>query len=85
METTHAVVSTKGQIVIPARFRELLGIAAGTRVFFRHEGCELILSPATEPVTQHLIQELCGMTAPGYSMADDLIQERNSEDVASGW
>lgn len=85
MEAKHAIVSTKGQIVIPARFRESLGIAAGTRIFFRQEGCELILSPTTEPATQHLIQELCGLTAPGYSMADDLIQERNSEDAASGW
>jgi AbrB family looped-hinge helix DNA binding protein len=85
METTYATVSTKGQIVIPARLRESLGIEAGTRISFRLEGCELILSPATEPATQHLIQELCGMTAGGSSMADDLIQERNSEDMASGW
>ncbi|MGD0479346.1 MAG: AbrB/MazE/SpoVT family DNA-binding domain-containing protein [Terracidiphilus sp.] len=85
METIYATVSTKGQIVIPARLRESLGIAAGTRVFFRQEGCELILSPTTEPATRHLIQELCGMTAGGNSMADDLIQERNSEDAASGW
>ena len=84
MEAPHAIVSTKGQIVIPIRFRESLGIAAGARVLFRQEGCELILSPATELTTQHLIQELCGMTAGGYSMADDLIQERNSEDAASG-
>jgi AbrB family looped-hinge helix DNA binding protein len=85
METIYTKVSSKGQVVIPARLRESLGIEAGTRIAFRQEGCELILAPATEPTTQQLIRELCGMTAGGYSMADELIGERSAEDAASGW
>ncbi len=78
-------VSSKGQLVIPAQLRQDLGIKAGTRVTIRREGVELILRPATETTAQQLIEELCGMTAGGYSMADDLIAERRAEDEQAGW
>lgn len=80
MEHVTSVVSSKGQLVIPAAIRESLGIKAGTRVEIWQHGSELILRPATEITTQQLIDELCGMTAGGYSMTDDLIAERRAED-----
>jgi AbrB family looped-hinge helix DNA binding protein len=85
MEPLFATVSSKGQIVIPARLRESLGIEAGTRVRFREEAGELVLSPVTEQAARHILDELCGMTAGGYSMADDLARERNAEDERPGW
>lgn len=85
MEQIFTTVSSKGQLVIPAQIRQALGIKAGTRVAIRREGDELILRPATQVTAQHLIDELCGMTAGGYSMADDLIAERHAEDEKSGW
>jgi AbrB family looped-hinge helix DNA binding protein len=85
MEQVYATVSSKGQLVIPAQIREALGIRAGTRVAIRQEGAEVILQPATEAAAQRLIDELCGMTAGGYSMADDLIAERRAEDKKAGW
>ncbi len=84
MEHVTSVVSSKGQLVIPAAIRESLGIKAGTRVEIWQQGSELILRPATEITTQQLIDELCGMTAGGYSMTDDLIAERRAEDESEG-
>jgi AbrB family looped-hinge helix DNA binding protein len=85
MEQIATRVSSKGQLVIPAALREALGIKAGTRVFVRREGVEIILRPETEITTKQLIDELCGLTAGGYSMADELIAERQAEDEQSGW
>lgn len=77
--------SSKGQIVIPARDREALGIRAGTRVRYRRQGKQLILEPETEATAEELIAQLCGLTAGGYSMADDLVAERHAEDSKAGW
>jgi len=85
MEQIFTTVSSKGQMVIPAEIRAAMGIKAGTRVAIRQEGGELILRPSTAVTARQLIDELCGMTAGGYSMADDLIAERRAEDEKAGW
>jgi AbrB family looped-hinge helix DNA binding protein len=85
MEQVFTTVSTKGQLVIPAQLREALGIEPGTRVAIRKEGSELILRPQTKEVARQLIEELCGMTAGGDSMAEDLMAERRAEDERGGW
>lgn len=46
-----SVVSTKGQIVIPARIREELGVEAGSRVEFVKTEEGWLIKPATLPVT----------------------------------
>lgn len=46
-----SVVSTKGQIVIPARVRSELGVEAGTRIEFVKTGDGWLIKPATLPVT----------------------------------
>ena len=48
METIFTVVSSKGQIVIPAALREELGIEAGTRVAIQREDNHLVIQPLTE-------------------------------------
>jgi AbrB family looped-hinge helix DNA binding protein len=48
METLFTVVSSKGQIVIPAALRDELGIEAGTRVAIQREDNHLVLQPITE-------------------------------------
>jgi AbrB family looped-hinge helix DNA binding protein len=85
MAEPYLTVSSKGQIVIPAHVREVLGIKAGTRVLYRREGMELVLRPETEMTAQVLIQQLCGMTAVGPSMSDDLVAERRAEDQKADW
>jgi len=43
----EATVSTKGQIIIPAEFREELGLQAGSKVVFQKVGTKLELEPLT--------------------------------------
>jgi AbrB family looped-hinge helix DNA binding protein len=55
METVFTVVSSKGQIVIPAALRDKLGIRAGTRVAIQHEENHLVLQPITEAFIESLV------------------------------
>lgn len=43
-----AVVTTKGQIVIPSKIRHRLGIKKGTKVCFLQSGRDLVLRPVTD-------------------------------------
>lgn len=43
----HSIVTTKGQIVIPARLRKKTGIKKGTRVFLEERDGEIVIHPAT--------------------------------------
>jgi AbrB family looped-hinge helix DNA binding protein len=47
-------LSTKGQIVIPARLREELGLVPGTPVSIEREGDALILRPVTPAFVRSL-------------------------------
>jgi AbrB family looped-hinge helix DNA binding protein len=85
MEKHYATVSSKGQLVIPAAIRTSMGIEAGTRVAFFQEGTRLVLQPETLAAKMRLIDELCGITAGGPSMCDELIADRRAEDKQSGW
>ncbi|MCF6269196.1 MAG: AbrB/MazE/SpoVT family DNA-binding domain-containing protein [Melioribacteraceae bacterium] len=42
------VVTTKGQVVIPAKFRKKFGIKIGTKIQFIEEDGEIKLFPITE-------------------------------------
>jgi len=79
MEQLHATVSSKGQLVIPAKIREELGIEPGTRVAIRREGPELVLRPETLAAKLAMIKEMRGITAGGPSMCDELIEDRRRE------
>jgi AbrB family looped-hinge helix DNA binding protein len=89
MQRLFTTVSSKGQMVIPAAFRESLGIEQGTRVAVRQEGTRLILEPETVAAKLRLIDELCGLTAGGPSMTDMLLEdrriERERELAEEGW
>jgi AbrB family looped-hinge helix DNA binding protein len=89
MEQIYATLSSKGQLVIPAAFRESLGLEAGTRVAIRKEGERLILEPQTLAAKLKLIDELRGLTAGGPSMTDELLEDRRREQEAElakdGW
>jgi AbrB family looped-hinge helix DNA binding protein len=68
-------VSTKGQLVIPARMRDALGIEPGDRVALTLEDGVILL----RPVTERLVEETRGMFAGGASMVDELQKERRAE------
>ena len=46
-----AIVSTKGQVVIPARVRSELGVDAGSRIEFVKTAEGWLIKPAILPVT----------------------------------
>jgi len=53
MNTT--IVTTKGQIVIPAEIRKKYGIVVGTKIRFDEEDGEIKLVPITEEVIKNNI------------------------------
>jgi AbrB family looped-hinge helix DNA binding protein len=72
-------LSTKGQIVIPAAIREELKMEPGTRIAVRLEGGRIVLAPETLAAKLRMIDEMCGYTAGGPSMTDELLEERRRE------
>jgi AbrB family looped-hinge helix DNA binding protein len=75
MDALITTVSTKGQLVIPARIREALGIEPGDRVALTVEDGLILL----RPVSERLVEETRGMFAGGRSMAEELQKERRTE------
>ena len=67
-------VSTMGQLVIPARMRDALGIEPGDRVALTLDNGAIVL----RPVTERLVDETCGMFNKS-GMADELQKERRAE------
>jgi AbrB family looped-hinge helix DNA binding protein len=63
MDTMFTVVSSKGQIVIPAALREQLGIQAGTRLAIQRENNHLVLQPITDEFIHSLRGCLKGKTS----------------------
>jgi AbrB family looped-hinge helix DNA binding protein len=79
MEQVFTTVSSKGQIVIPAEFRESMEIEPGTRIAVHQEGARLILEPKTLASKLRLIKELRGSTAGAPSGCDILLEMRRQE------
>ena len=75
MKTEISVVTSKGQLVIPARLRRRLGIKKGTRVAFTQDDGQLIV----QPVTREFIRGLRGSLRGEPSATDVLREERRRE------
>jgi AbrB family looped-hinge helix DNA binding protein len=69
------VVTTKGQLVIPARLRRRLGIRKGTRVSFQEDCGRLIV----QPVTDEYIRSLRGSLGTGGRVLKALLEEKKRE------
>jgi antitoxin PrlF len=76
MAYAFTTVSSKGQLVIPKEIRDLLNIEPGTRIGILVEDNRIVL----QPVNRRLVDQLCGITAGGPSMTDELIAERRAEE-----
>ena len=70
MTTEKAVVTTKGQVVIPARLRKRLKIKKGTLVAFTEDNGRLILQPVTAEFIASLKGSLKGGGALEYLLAE---------------
>jgi AbrB family looped-hinge helix DNA binding protein len=78
MAAYRTVVSSKGQVVIPAELRQQLGLEKGTRATWSEERGRLVLTPMTEK----RLDEIMGFLkpAPGEpSMFDEIFAERERE------
>jgi AbrB family looped-hinge helix DNA binding protein len=78
MRSYRTVVSSKGQVVIPAELRQQLGLEKGTRATWSEERGRLVLTPMTEK----RLDEIMGFLkpAPGEpSMFDEIFAERERE------
>lgn len=67
--------STKGQIVIPKKIREKLGITPGKKVMLRIVGKHAEITPLPE----NSIKALRGILKGGYSMTEELLAERKKD------
>jgi AbrB family looped-hinge helix DNA binding protein len=75
MKTETSVVTTKGQLVIPARLRRRFGIKKGTMVTFLEDDGRIIV----QPVTREFIRGLRGSLKGEPSALASLLEERKRE------
>jgi AbrB family looped-hinge helix DNA binding protein len=78
MSSYRVVISSKGQVIIPAELREELGLERGTPATWAREKGRLILTP----ITKQRIREIRGFLKPGPgepSMFEELFAERERE------
>lgn len=59
--TYRTVVSSKGQVVIPAKLRQQLGLKKGTPATWNHVDGKLVLTP----VTKQVLDGIQGFLKPG--------------------
>ena len=67
-----AYVTSKGQLVVPARLRRRYGIKPGTKVCFIERGNEILF----QPVTKEYIRSVCGMLKSETLVTKELLEER---------
>ena len=70
-----AVISSKGQLVIPANLRKEFGLRAGVLVIFKKQGRGLFI----EPGSYEAVLALRGKYA-GLPLEEDLAEERRKWD-----
>jgi AbrB family looped-hinge helix DNA binding protein len=75
MKIETSVVTTKGQLVIPARLRRRFGIKKGTMVTFTEDDGRIIV----QPVTREFIRGLRGSLKGEPSALEVLLEERKRE------
>ena len=71
---TTAVISSKGQIVIPANLRRRYGMKEGTTVVFQEDHGRLVLAPGNYEALFALAGSL-----REFPLEEDLAQERRLE------
>ena len=73
METAY--ITSKGQLVIPAKLRRRYGMKPGTKVCFVERENEILF----QPVTKEYIRSVCGMLKSDTSVTQELLKERAND------
>ena len=68
----ESTMTSKGQIVIPARLRKRYGLRPGTKIHFIERNHEILF----QPVTREYIRSLCGILKSDSSLTKELLKER---------
>lgn len=78
-----AYVTSKGQVVVPARLRRLFGIKAGTRLNFQEEKGRIVVQPVTKEYISSfrgIFKLKAGEKSAVQEHLDDRAKERARED-----
>lgn len=70
-----SIVTTKGQLVIPARIRRRHGIKRGTRVCLIEEGEKIIL----RPLTPDYFRKAAGILGTGGKVLKAFLEDKKKE------
>lgn len=73
METS--VVTTKGQIVVPAKIRNKFGIKKGVKVAFIEQNGKLII----QPLDKNYFESLAGILGTEGKMLKSLMEDKKKE------
>jgi AbrB family looped-hinge helix DNA binding protein len=68
----ESTMTSKGQIVVPARLRRRYGLKPGTKVYFIERDREILF----QPVTREFIRSVHGMLTSETSATKELLKER---------
>ena len=71
----RAIVTVKGQIVIPSKLRRKFGIKKGTQVYVYERDGEI----AIKPITDDYIQNMAGMAGTKGKLLKALMEEKAKE------
>jgi AbrB family looped-hinge helix DNA binding protein len=71
----RAVVTVKGQIVIPAKLRRKFGIKKGTQVYVYERDGEITI----KPITDDYIRNMAGMAGTKGKLLKALMVEKTKE------
>jgi AbrB family looped-hinge helix DNA binding protein len=78
MSSYRTVISSKGQVVIPAELRERYKLKKGTRAVWRDEQGRFVLTP----ITEQRLDEIQGFLKPKPgepSVFEEMLKERERE------
>jgi AbrB family looped-hinge helix DNA binding protein len=68
----ESTITSKGQIVIPAKLRRRYGLKPGTKVYFIERDKEILF----QPVTKEYLKSVHGMLTSETSATQELLKER---------
>jgi AbrB family looped-hinge helix DNA binding protein len=71
----ESTMTSKGQIVVPAKLRRRYGLKPGTKVYFIERDDEILF----QPVTKQFIRSVHGMLKSETSVTKELLKERARE------